>query len=536
MKLKKIFALVLAVVLMASCFTGCGSKKADKNTINIKAVNLGFGVDWLNALKTAYEKDNPGKKVNITVLMGQEGVESIQTEMESLSGGADIYFTRPKGFHSACYQGAVSIEGQKFDCVYADLSDIWTAEYEGENGATMESKMNPAFADYLKVNGKYYGVPWAVDFMGIVRNKDVWSTLGLTDDDIPATTDELLELCAKINQKSKELKSSGKIKNAVSPFIFAKNEEYYTSVYPIWMEQYEGKENMGYFKNGLDPIGESSYNLYSYTGQKESLKFLNQLLKKDGDVYVYQHKDSDSISFTEMQSYFLLNQAAMCINGSWLEIEMNKNGDGKSYNIDMIKTPVISALANKLSFGKAGGADEKLRQLVAFVDAHPQAGDNGGAPAFASTEDIETVREARSYSFVSGGYDHTALVPAYAVNVDGAKDFLKYMYSDKGLSTYCKTLNGYALPATPTKAYDSSVKASAFTKSINTILAENLADDYATFVKTKVYCLGGVNLYLYNGSSNAVWRLIEGDSVEKIIADNQNHLKTNWPYISGQIK
>ena len=63
------------------------------------------------------------------------------------------------------------------------MTDIWQSAYEGENGATMESKIDDAYDEYLNVNGKYYGVPWADGFMGIVRNKNVWDTLGLTEED-----------------------------------------------------------------------------------------------------------------------------------------------------------------------------------------------------------------------------------------------------------------------------------------------------------------------------------------------------------------
>ena len=39
------------------------------------------------------------------------------------------------------YQGEGVTSSGKFDCTYADLTDIWQSAYEGENGATLESKM-----------------------------------------------------------------------------------------------------------------------------------------------------------------------------------------------------------------------------------------------------------------------------------------------------------------------------------------------------------------------------------------------------------
>ncbi len=527
-----------ATGMLGAC--GGGAGKVDPNAVNIKAVNLGFGVEWLYQLTAAYTAANPETTFNITPLAGQDGVEAIQGEMESLSGTTDIFFTRPSDFHAVCYQGEVVTKAGKFDCAYADLTDVWQSAYEGENGATMESKIDGAYAEYLNVNGKYYGVPWADGFMGIVRNKNVWDTLGLTEDDVPLTTNEWLELCDEIKVLAKDAKNAGKTQFEIAPILYSKGEEYYTSVFSIWLAQYEGKASMANLEKGLDPIGEFSDKLYNYKGQTVALEFIADLLTKENGQYKYHHKDCDSLDFTTMQSYFLLDQAAFCVNGSWLEIEMNKNGAAKQHNIDYIKAPVISALVNKLSFANEAGLtaeakDDRLAELVAFVDAHSTVGDNDGAPSYATEADVEKVREARQVSYTRSSADHTAIVPAYATHLEQAKAFLKYMYSDAGLNIYYKAQKGNALPATPTGDYE-SVELSTFTKSINTVREESLYTHYGFYGKAKVYSLGGVNLHYYNGSTNAVHRIVEGDSVASIIADNQKDIRTRWTSIANSCK
>ena len=270
------------------------------------------------------------------------------------------------------------------------------------------------------------------------------------------------------------------------------------------------------------------------------MDFIADLLTKENGQYKYHHKDCDSLDFTTMQSYFLLDQAAFCVNGSWLEIEMNKNGAAKQHNIDYIKAPVISALVDKLSFAKEEGLtaevkDERLAELVAFVDAHPTVGDNAGAPAYATEADVEKVRDARQVAYTRNGEDHTAIVPAYATHLEQAKAFLKYMYSDAGLNVYYKAQKGNALPATPTSGYE-SIELSTFTKSVNAVRGEALYTHYGFYDKAKVYSLGGVNLNYYNGSANAVHRIVEGTSVSTIIADNQKDIKTRWTSIANSCK
>ena len=70
---------------------------------------------------------------------------------------------------------------------------------------------------------------------------------------------------------------------------------------------------MGYFTRGLNPMGEADENLYSFTGQKVALDMVNRLLEKTNKKYKYQHENSDSLTFTDMQSYFLEGQAALCV-------------------------------------------------------------------------------------------------------------------------------------------------------------------------------------------------------------------------------
>ncbi len=506
--MKKLMALLLAVVLAASALAGCGAKKgADKNALIITVAKLGYGEQWLRDLAAAYEAKT-GNKVEIVSKIGDSGLSAIKGEMQSQAADTDIFFTRAQEFFKSIYKGAVNIGGVNYDCEFADLTDVWNSKAADSESKTILEKMDPAFEEYYNVDDKYYGLPWANGVMGIVRNNNVWNDLGLTDADMPLTTDQLFALCDQVKAKGK------------APFIYSLEAEYYSSgVAPILFSQYEGSESMNYFNNGLDPVGENSSNLYAFDGQVEALKVIEKLVNNNNG---YQHSISASSSFTDMQSAFLLNEALFCVNGAWLETEMGEAYVGA--NIQFVKMPIISSIINRM---ETVTDDATLSAVVAYVDG------NGEAPAGVSEEDIAIVRDARENSYVRSGFDHTALVPAYSNQLDTAKDFLRFMFSDEGLNIYYKATNGNQLPVENTAGYDSSVQVSSFRQNINDLLAEGQICEYDAFVKAKVYAIGGVSRYWYNGSNNFVRALLEGKTPEAICVTNNDYLKNNWSSITG---
>ncbi len=505
--MKRIVALLLIAVMVLPVIAGCSKKnKVDANSLVITIAKLGYGDQWLKDLAAAYEAKT-GTKVTVVSKIGDSGLSAIKGEMQSQAAETDIFFTRAQEFFKSIYKGSVNIGGTNYPCEFADLTDVWNSVAAEGEGKTIKEKMDPAFESYYNVDGKYYGLPWANGIFGIVRNKNVWTELGLTDADMPLTTDEMFALCDKVKGKG------------TAPFIYSLEAEYYSSIAPIWFAQYEGSESMKNFYNGLDPVGEKSHNLYAYDGQVESLKIIERLINKDNG---YQHSISTSSSFTDMQSAFLLGEALFCVNGAWLEMEM---GDAyKGVNIDFIKTPVISSLIDRL---ETVNDDATLSAVIKHVDG------KGEAPAGVSEEDIAIVRDARNAAFTRSGNDHIALVPAYSNKLAEAKDFLKFMCSDEGLNVYYKSTNGNQLPIENTAGYPSDVEVSPFRKNINEMLNEGCICEYDYYAKPKVYAIGGVSAFWYNGSSNFVRALIDGKTPEAICNTNNEYLKNNWSSITS---
>ncbi|MCQ2449129.1 MAG: extracellular solute-binding protein, partial [Clostridia bacterium] len=368
-------------------------------------------------------------------------------------------------------------------------------------------KLSPRFAEYYSVGGKYDGMSWWNGLMGVVRNKDVWDKLKLTDADVPLTTDAMFALADRIKSKT-------------TPFIFSSKENYYDSYLPVMMAQYEGNANFKKFLNGVDPDGTVSQYIYTYDGALESLKVFDKLLNKKNN---YHSASQASLDFTLMQGQFLSGNALFCLNGSWLENEMKANY--KNVNIDFIKTPVISSIINKLP---TVNDDKTLQEVVKYIDAVDEA-KQVAKPAGVSDADIAAVTEARHMAYLNTGLDEQVIIPSYAKNKEGAKEFLKYMYSDEGLNIYYKTMGGLVLPATPTGGYDSNVKLSTFMQSSFDAVQSN--HWLATQTKSKYFVLAMVSQHFNNGTSPTV-QLYEGTSTPaKILDANTDAISKKWSSI-----
>lgn len=524
---KKAIGLVVAVVTFTSMvgLSACGGKKNNStDTLYIEAAQLGYGLDWLDAIASAWAKES-GYKYKITRKIGKEGTSAITTEIESLASSNDIFIYRGSDLAKKVYQGGVTVKGQKYDNVYLDLTDLVNAELNGEGGATIASKLNSSYKNTYEIGGKYYGLPWMEGIMGIIRNVDVWNGLGLTDADVPVTTDQLFALCEKI----KSLAAGSEKYTEVAPFMYCAEDEYYSSFMFSWFMQYEGSENVEKYLAGKDPNGNISKDLFSYDGQREMFNVVEKLVfNKNG----FQHKKSQSLNFTSMQGQFLKGQAVFCVNGAWVELEQGSSFP--NVKIDYIKTPIISALSQKLSYydaDDAEGNDEKLAAIVKYVN-----GQTTEKPSFATDSDIETVRDAAKYQFASQGGVHILSASSYSPRIELIKSFITYMYSDKGLKEYYKATDGATLPLSLSKnaSYD-DIKLSTFQKSVQTI------DRNTVFLfnpSSKMFAIGGVDFKMFNGNaSDYIKKLYDGSlTAATVVTANKSYMESNWTQISSKIR
>ena len=524
---KKVAMLGMAFMMSATAFVGCfgggdtsmGGTTGSKGQITVQVANLGYGIEWLKDLATAFTAETD---IGVTIVpeLGMGGVSAIDTQLMSGESEADIIFTKKEDFDRYVYMAqGHDFGGTHYDKLYVSLNDIW---------AEIGSKVNPQYQEHFNYNDNYYAVPWAGGAFGLVRNRDAWEALGYTADYMPVTTDELFEVCDNIAAQYASKK--------VYPFTFSAKNEYYSDFINIYFAQYEGIETFNRFREGKAPVDMDAEQIYNYQGQYEVVEFITKLLameKTSGGDYKYKYQDEYSTSqdFTDMQGAFLDGVAAFCINGSWLGVEMGSD----TANIDFVKAPVLSSITDKFADG-SDKSDAKLREIVKYVD-----GTSSTKPTGVTDGDIELVKAARKNSYATGGVDHQGFIPCYSDDIDNAKQFLKFMYSDKGLNTYYDTMGGLKLPATPSGGYAAKSNLTVFTQSVTDLLSENYL--CTTQANSKMFTLANVSSIYRNGLVSLVTSIMDqykkGKTVDEIVSyvmtTNQNDIAAKWSTIKNNI-
>ena len=411
----KLMTLALTLLLFASGAFACKKDQGGENALDILVFDGGFGTAWAENVADAMEQET-GIEVNVT---GESLRDKINGEFtkKATQQRYDLYFFD----NSLAYYYATEtyiIPGVEH--LLTDLSDVYTHVPEGETRSIGE-KMMPFFRDYYAIDGKYYYLNWAVCSYGIVYN-----TALISDDEIPVTTDELTAL-------ADELCVGGQ-----KAFIFSGKEDYWNQMFYTWWAQYEGVENFNSFFEGK-VNGEYSAEIFGQQGRLEAYEVCEDLL-----LYTNERifENSASNEFMQAQNTFLEGDtAAMMVNGAWLENESYDYFEGEiPIETDIMRTPVVSGIRDLCT---TIADDAELAALIHAIDR--------GEPSLSGTgyevnqADYDRVANARKLLYYAGE-THNAVVPTTGANPDLAKEFLKFLYSDKGIDAYLSASSCSILP------------------------------------------------------------------------------------------
>lgn len=414
-------AMLLAVCTAVGTFAACKKKEDPRasrpNTLSVTVFDAGYGSQWLQDVADYY-MDNVDLetyvKITPTVLNVQEGTKVKQGLVSS-----DVYFLEDR-FES--------------DDPLLDLTEFVNGYPTGETEHTVLEKMGGLSA-YYKKDGKFVALPYSDNhYYSFAANKTILTeALGAegTDWSLPRTTDEFFALGDRLAEKDVYLMGAA----------LADNNDYFDTIARVWFAQYAGWEAYENYMNGRYKDGSewkfAETEPFMIDQQKDAIKAKYEVTKRLFDVTGgYMHKDSGSMDFMKVETSFMgygygvgnLRQAFVTA-GPWLENESSvlkdSFGDIGKQDIVMIKTPVISALRDKLE-GAEGDSDaekeKKLRDLIDCVDKVETP------PDWASPADVKLVSEARN--MVAKNTIGSIVVPASTKKADLAKKFLGFVVSD----------------------------------------------------------------------------------------------------------
>lgn len=510
---KRYLAMFLATAMTAACLTGCGggeggNKKNSSNKagvdIEIAVWNSGIGIEWLENIIEGFEEKHPEYNVtfsdssNIKTVNASLGMEDIDT--------ADLYLT---------------YVSREYD-VMEPLDDILDATAEGDQ-KTLKEKFNATYlAGAQSEDGHYYSLTCGGGTLGMVYNTEMFEDAGITQ--LPRTTDELTLVCDT-------LKSYG-----VTPLCHFVGGGYYTYMSQVFMAQYDG---IDYYTN----------NFYTCKDEAGNSPSKDVLTKKDGRYYAlkayeqfitpeYVLAGSNSKSHTEIQTEFLNDKAAMMFNGSWLSYEMRNLGSSDKFAV--MKTPVLSSIKDKLS---TINDDKLLRKVISAIDqiaeGKKQLSDYASGEDYKigdkiiSKADWEYVAAARN-TVASNFAGQVSFIPTYSNSKEGAKEFLKYMYSDEGLQIYADTVqNPLPIALSTGEAYNTS-EYSMYAKQHFSLLeqAENLPDMHMN-KRHAIFNAGAADYvdveYIFSFCTNNAGERMTAEQVWKLVIDKINDdYETNW--------
>lgn len=405
--MKKSFRLLSWMLcgMIAFCGIGCGKVEDNPDDIYVTIQNAGYGYRWIEEVGAAYEQKT-GIKVHIDPL-AVYGQVSTQTTSPK-NNNTDLYFNMNTDFMTNISKGASLVKG--YDCVYVDISDVYTRKPEGFGGKTIAELVNPYALRNSTVNGKQYGFSWAGTYEGIVYNYKLFEDNNLTE---PNTTDELLALCDKITN---ELRLTN---NGNTVYAFNWSTMYWDALTMMWMCQYIGPEGYALYSEGKDGSGMYSPDIFDMDGKLRSYQIIQNILDIDNG---YANPNCTSYSFTRSQLDFLEGNAFMMPNGDWIEREMEGNFADGEINVKMMKTPVNSYLVHD-GLLPSVKTDAELSEIVDYVDGRKDTLSKEYDEA-----DVQYVASVRNIAHTQNN-SHMAYIPAYSNNIEGTKDFIEFMFS-----------------------------------------------------------------------------------------------------------
>ncbi len=426
---------------------------ASSKPLKIRVLKKGYGDTYVDELAKAYTL-----KTGIEVSYKPTG-ELTQIEAELKAGPSvndyDLYF-HISHLGNILKDGGTYAKGWN-GLVFEDLSDVMSTVPVGyQTTETVAEMLNQYAYEGTLYEGKSYGVPYALALEGLLYNESLMVEFFGEDYHTPRTSDEMFEMfdfIAKGGDETKakgnyKIKGEGRNKYQVFPFAYPGRANYMLYPFIAFWAQQLGQEGYYQLLEGKDLSGEYSaeifasderYNAFEVVHDMITVGDLNKVGKAERPLYDgYVSMDNRTYDHTRAQVDFLSGKAVFMTTGDWVEREMEALFPNPT-NIKFMRMPVISTIIDFLP-DKTITTDAQLQEVVEYVD-------NGGTKGFGSYSDADVakVREAR-LTINCESETHMMVVPAYSDNIEGAKDFIKFVLSKEGQEIQMKYSYGNSVP------------------------------------------------------------------------------------------
>ncbi len=410
MKISKKIIIGIISLIITLCSAGCGAGRDVPNSatdVQIYFWKAGYGLEFMQEIVNNFNAKQDEYKVHL------DYDSNVTTVVSTLAAGDsntyDLYFT--------------ALNSMTYKSDFITLDDVLTMTSDNEN-KTIGEKFDPAILKALKnadgtTNFLSYGKGWC----GIVYNADIIDGVKY---EVPVTTDELNVLTMDLGSDSM-LKSRN-----IKPWIFFRTSDAGYWKYPMtaWQVQYDGYD---YYYDNLLMLKDENDNspskdiLTKQDGRYKALQVASQVVSPNS-----VHPESTNTNHTKVQTLFLQGQAVMMPNGSWL---LNESGSASNnVNVRMMKIPVISSIIEVLP-DKSVADDNELAALIRAIDENDPSLHSDNYSYDVTQKDYDRVKAARNLMY-NNGAEQYIFIPNYSNAIVGAKEFLRYFYSDEALLSF----------------------------------------------------------------------------------------------------
>ena len=356
MKWKRVMAVLLTVAMTGTLAAGCGSSgesekesEGGKTELQVAVFEGGYGREYWDAVAEAFEKENPD--VDVVIEANPEIGDVIRPNI--LAGNPPDFVYLPSSNKSGVTNAMIK------DKALADISDVMEEVQDKLIPGIIDSKACQPYGD-----GKTYLAPIYYSTTGLWYNADFFEKNGL---EVPVTWDDFFAL----GDKSEELGRKLFTYQGTVP-------SYLESLIVPAVASAAGKDVM-----------DGCFNYDPEAWQNPEVKAVLENIAKIGtDGYLMD--GTVSLDHTQAQSQWLLGNALLHPNGSWVEGEMEDAPKEDGFEYGYTAAPVMD--------------------------------ESGDKTVYTQIEEM--------------------FIPAEAKNIDIAKEFLAFQYTDEAVKLNAEKAKG----------------------------------------------------------------------------------------------